>query len=132
MGYKILADVVIFLHFLWILFIILGFALTVFSWKKFCNNFLLRIIHLLSILYTAYLEITEKYCPLTVLENYFKTKSGNITYTGSFIIYNIEKLVYPDVPPMIVIIPTICIGIITLVMFGLKPPKKLKTILCGK
>lgn len=137
MLYEILAGVVIFLHFLWILFIISGFILTVFFWKKFFDKFVLRTIHLLSILYTSYLEITGRYCPLTIIENYLKTKSDKPPievggYTGSFIVHYIEKLVYPDVEPLIVIIPTIIIGIIILVMFILKPPGKIKEIICRK
>lgn len=125
MHYKILADIVVFLHFLWILFIIAGFISIIFSWKIFFNNFILRTIHLVSILYTTYLELAHKNCPLTDIENYFKAKSGNAAYTGSFIVYYIEKIVYPDVEPLVVIIPTIIIGVITLVMYILKPPKKI-------
>lgn len=129
MLYKILADVVIFLHFLWILFIIAGFIFIIFFRKNFpayAGNFILRTIHLVSILYTSYLEFTHKNCPLTDIENYFKVKSDSVTYTGSFIVYYIEKLVYPDVEPLVVIIPTVIIGIITLVMYILKPPKKIR------
>lgn len=81
---------------------------------------------MVSILYTSYLEFTHKNCPLTDIENYFKVKSDNAAYTGSFIVYYIEKLAYPDVEPLVVIIPTVIIGIITLVMYILKPPKKIR------
>ncbi len=132
MGYKILADIVIFIHFLWIAFIISGFIFTIFLWRKFLHKITIRIIHLLSILYAAYLELTEKYCPLTILENYLKAKSNDVTYTGSFGIHYIEKLVYPDVEPAVVIVPTILVGVITLFMFVVKPPRKIKEIVCGK
>lgn len=51
------------------------------------------------------------------------------TFPGSFIAYYIERLVYPDVNPLLVLIPTYVIASITIIVFIMKPPEKIKTIL---
>jgi len=70
-----------------------------------------------------------KHCPLTILENTLRTKyNTELTYHGSFIVYYIEKLVYPDLNSLMIIIPTVIIALSTLVIFILRPPKKIKEI----
>jgi len=38
-------------------------------------------------------------------------------------------LVYPDVNPLVIQIPTVFLAIFTIVMFIVKPPKKIKSIM---
>jgi len=128
MAYKILADTIIVVHFLFILFMLSGFFLTahaLFFKRKFFNWWLFRSLHLLGILYVASLSLLGKYCPLTILENHFRSRYGvSSAYSGPFIIHYLEKLIYPEVNPLIIQIPTLFIAIFTIVVFIVKPPKK--------
>lgn len=129
MFYIIMADIIIIIHFLWILFIIWGFLLTFYHFfikpsEKFFNNLIFRSIHLAGILYVSILELINQYCPLTLLENFFYRKvNPELVYSGSFIMRALEKIVYPDINPAILIFLTIFIGMFVLVIFIIKPPK---------
>lgn len=128
--YRILADSITALHFIWILFMLLGFFLNLQALcykKEFFNRFWFRIIHLFGIFYVGALSLMGKYCPLTILENYLRSKyASDLTYPGSFIIYYLEKLVYPQVNPLVIQIPTALIAIFTILTFLFRPPKRLK------
>jgi len=131
MVYKIIADIIVVLHFLWILFMLLGFILTIwgFFWKSFFDWWLFRTLHICGILYVAVLAILREYCPITILENTFRVRYSPLsTYPGSFIVHYIQKLVYPDVNPLILITSTVFIAVFTLVIFILRPPLKIREI----
>ncbi|OIO34705.1 MAG: hypothetical protein CO162_07290 [bacterium (Candidatus Ratteibacteria) CG_4_9_14_3_um_filter_41_21] len=123
---KILADLIVLVHFFWILFMLSGFILTLsgFFWKRFFAMRLFRLLHLFGIIYVALLAILDEYCPLTILENNLRAKyKSSLTYPGSFIAHYLERVVYPDVNPLIIIIPTIFIALFTIAIFILRPPK---------
>lgn len=126
MPYKLLADLIVVIHFIWIIFMLLGFLLTLqaFFYKRdFFKWFRFRIIHVLGIFYVALLSILGRYCPLTILENYLRSRyDPNLVYPGSFIIHYLEGLVYPQVNPLIILIPTGFIAVFTVFAFILKPP----------
>ncbi len=114
MIYRFLADIIVFIHFVWILFMLLGFLLTlcgfIYKNKRFFEMWLFRTLHLFGIVYVGLLAVLREYCPLTILENILRGKyNPELNYPGSFIAHYIEKLVYPDVNPLIIIIPTMII-----------------------
>jgi len=100
--------------------------------KNLLKNFWLRTIHLFGILYVASLAILDKYCPLTVLESKLRQKfEPNFINPESFIIYYLEKIVYPNINPIIIIIPTVLIAVFSLIVYIAKPPI-IKLNLCKK
>jgi len=132
MSYKILADVIVVIHFLWIIFMIMGFVLTMaaFRWKKLFDLFWLRTIHLAGIVFVATLGILGEYCPLTVWEAALRERHDpNAAYAGSFIVHLIEQVVYPNVSPMVVTLPVIMMAVATLIIYVLRPPLRLAEIL---
>jgi hypothetical protein len=127
MDYRILADVIFVVHLGWIIFMIYGFILTVRGfWRPtFWDRWVFRSIHLLGILFVAGIEILGQYCPLTVWEYALRRHyNPGGQYPHSFIIGYLEKLVYPDVSPLVFLLPTYTIALFTLVMFVVKPPSK--------
>ena len=129
MLYKILADLIVAIHFAWILFMLTGAMLTLSSFfhKRFFDRWLFRTVHLCGIIYVALLAILREYCPLTILENTLRSKyMPDLTYPGSFIVHYIERLVYPDVNPLIILVPTIFIALFTILVFIIKPPAKIR------
>lgn len=129
MLYKIFSEATIAIHFLFILFMLFGFLLSlyaIFFWEKFFDWWLFRSLHLAGILYVASLSVLGKYCPLTILENEIRSRyEASLVYSDSFIVHYLEKLVYPEVNPLVIQIPTILIAILTIVFFMVKPPKKI-------
>ena len=86
--YAFLADGVVVLHLLFILFVVSGgfFAL---KWRKIVY------LHIPAVVWGVYIEFSGKICPLTPLENRFRLKSGQIGYEGDFIERYIIPVIYP-------------------------------------
>lgn len=129
MFYKIIADVIVVVHFIWIVFMLFGFFLTVygFFWEKFFDWWLFRTLHLSGILFVGMLTLLQRFCPLTILENLSRARySPEATYPGSFIVYYIEKLVYPDVNQTLLRLVTVFGALFILIVYIIKPPEKIK------
>jgi len=115
---------------------LLGFLLTGYALvfrQKFFDWWLFRSLHLLGIFYVSSLSILGKYCPLTILENGLRLRyEASSVYSGSFIVHYLEKLIYPDVNPLVIQISTVFLAIFTIVVFIIKPPGKIKSIMGKK
>ena len=142
MLWNILADIIVWVHFLWIVFMACGFLLTLWATvsvyifnakngaKKFFDMYLFRTIHLCGIIYVGSLFALGKRCPLTILENFFRSKTPEQSqYAGSFIIHYLEKIIYPQISPLIISVPTIIVLFFSIAMFFIKPPSKFKNLL---
>jgi hypothetical protein len=101
MFYKVLADLMVCLHFFWILFLFFGAFWGV-------RKKPIRIIHFLGLGLAFFIQSLDWYCPLTHLEVYFRSKHNPaMVYSGSFLIYYMEKLIYFEVPRYQILIATI-------------------------
>ncbi|MBA3061338.1 MAG: DUF2784 domain-containing protein [Nitrospirae bacterium] len=101
MTFKILADIVVFVHFLWILFLIFG----AFFGRK---NRRIKIFHISGLAFAFVMQLLDWYCPLTHLEVWLREKHNPaLTYSGSFIIHYLEKLIYIELSPYLILILTI-------------------------
>jgi len=135
MLYKIIADIIVVLHFIWIIFMLLGFFLTIYGFfrKEFFDWWLFRSLHLLGILFVGIITFLRRFCPLTILENLSRVKyDPESAYPGSFIIHYIESLVYPDVNQTLLRITTILVSVFVLAVYIVKPPVKIKKLLKKK
>ena len=91
MIFKILADIVVLTHFLWILFLFFG----AFLGRK---SRALKIFHLSGLFFALFIQIFDWYCPLTHLEVWLRSKHDpGLIYVSSFIIHYVEGLVYIEV-----------------------------------
>ena len=103
MLYKILADIVVLIHFLWIVFLFFGAFWGI-------KNKVAKIFHLSGLAFAFVIQIFDWYCPLTHLEVWLRSKhSPALTYAGSFIIHYIEQIVYIELSRNLVLIFTICL-----------------------
>ena len=100
MLYKILADSVVLIHFIWILFLFLGAFWGI-------KNKAVKILHLAGLVFAIIIQIVDWYCPLTYLEVWLRSKHNpELTYTGSFIIHYVEKIVYIELSRYLILIFT--------------------------
>jgi len=88
MFYRVLADITVIIHFLFILFVITG-ALLALRWKK------IILLHIPAVIWGAVVEYTGWICPLTPWENRFRTLAGEAVYRGDFIGNYILPVIYP-------------------------------------
>jgi hypothetical protein len=86
--YEFLATLTLIVHFLFLLFVILGGLL--FFIKPWILYF-----HIPAFFYGVYVELTQSICPLTYLENYLLTKANLATYTTTFIQNYLYAIIYP-------------------------------------
>jgi hypothetical protein len=87
--YAVLADVVLGLHFAFVLFVALG-AFLVWRWPRVAWA------HVPAAVWGALIEFSGGICPLTPLENALRLKAGEAGYTGDFIGRYVLALMYPE------------------------------------
>lgn len=88
MGYSLLADAVVLVHGLFVLFVVLG-GLAVLRWRR------LAWLHVPAAVWGALIELTGGTCPLTHLEVWLRRRAGGAGYEGGFIDHYILPLIYP-------------------------------------
>ena len=87
--YRFFADVLVVVHFLFILFVVAGGILVL-------RRPRLAILHLPAVIWGAAVELCSWICPLTPLENYFRGLSGSTGYSGDFVEHYLIPLIYPE------------------------------------
>ena len=88
MPYKFFADVVLLIHFTFILFVVFG-GFTVLKWRRILYY------HIPVALWGAAIEVGGWVCPLTTLEIELRVRAGSGFYTGGFIDHYLIPIVYP-------------------------------------
>jgi Protein of Unknown function (DUF2784) len=89
MLYLLLADIVVFIHFTFILFVIFG-GLLFLRWRR--NVWF----HVPAAIWGTLIEFGGWICPLTPLENLFRMKGGAASYQSSFIDHYVLPIIYPE------------------------------------
>ncbi len=83
------ADLIVLIHFAFILFVIFG-GLLVMKWRK------LILLHIPALVWATMLEIFGWFCPLTALENELRRNNNGETYSAGFIELYIIPVIYPE------------------------------------
>ena len=124
--YQALANLVLALHVALVAFVVLGLLVVVLGnlrgWQ-WVNNRWFRLAHLATILVVvaeAWLGIV---CPLTTLEMWLRAQGGTTTYTGSFIQYWLQSVLYFNLPAWVFILAYTLFGALVLASFWLFPPR---------
>ena len=86
--YEIAADLILIIHFTFVLFVVFG-ALLIFVSIK------IVFIHIPAVIWGSYIELTNSICPLTYLENWFLDKANLTIYSEGFIQNYLLPIVYP-------------------------------------
>ena len=88
MIYRVLADLVVILHLLFIIFALLGGGLVL--WRGY-----MLFAHLPAALWVAVVSFKGWICPLTPLENQLRQAAGGEGYPGGFVEHYIIPIIYP-------------------------------------
>ncbi len=88
MIYRLLADLVVILHLLFIIFALLGGSLLL--WRGF-----MLLVHIPAALWVALISFNGWICPLTPLENQLRQAAGDEGYPAGFVEHYIIPVIYP-------------------------------------
>jgi hypothetical protein len=88
MFYRFLADIVLILHFAFVLFVVLG-ALFIFRWPR------LLWFHLPAAAWGTIIEFARWRCPLTPLEVNLRRLGGAGGYANGFVDHYVGSILYP-------------------------------------
>ena len=109
--YSVLAISVLFLHALFILWVVFGALLT-------RSRPILRWLHIGSLVWGILTELLPWPCPLTLLENWLEGKAGVEPYQGGFLLHSLDKLVYPDISSTILTVAAVIVCALNLAFYG--------------
>jgi len=84
----LVADLLVVAHLAFICFVVLG-GLLALKWPR------AAFLHIPAAVWGALLEFQGWLCPLTPLEQHFRTAAGEAGYTGSFIEHYLLPIIYP-------------------------------------
>ena len=86
--YRVLADALVVIHLMFVLFALLG-GLLVLKWKKIIWG------HVPAMLWAIWIEWQGWICPLTPLENWLRRQAGDEWYQQGFIDHYLVPVLYP-------------------------------------
>jgi len=88
MIWSLLADGLVVLHVTFTAFVIFGGFFT-WRWPR------LIFVHLPSLAWGCWVELSGAICPLTPLENHFRRLGGEAGYSGGFLAHYLVRVLYP-------------------------------------
>lgn len=121
-----LADLIVVVHFLFVVFVVTGGLLLFWSKKAV-------IVHIPAVFWGAFIEFSGGICPLTPLENYFRYKAGREVYESGFIENYILPILYPSgLTREIQIILGTAVIVINLFVYLFAFRNNLRSLLCDR
>lgn len=88
MVFRLLADVTVVAHLVFVVFVLFG-GLLVVRWPR------VAWLHVPAVAWGAWIEFAGWLCPLTPFENWLRTQSGGAAYDSSFVEHYLLPLLYP-------------------------------------
>jgi hypothetical protein len=122
-----LADLVLLLHALVVVFVVAALLLTViggYSHWRWVRNWWFRWIHLVAIAVIVAQSWLGLLCPLTTLEMWLRGQSGGGQYDGSFMQYWLQRLLYYDVPEGWFVVAYSTFGLVVVIAWLRLPPQQ--------
>ncbi|MBI4698879.1 MAG: ribonuclease HII [Nitrospirae bacterium] len=118
MFYKVTADIVVLVHFLWIMFLMSG----AFLGRRY---YPVKILHIGGIGFAALIQIAGWYCPLTYLEIWLREMHDpSESYAGSFIINYMQRILYIEISREIIFLATIVLIVVSARVYLYHPYNK--------
>jgi hypothetical protein len=109
--YSALATAVLFLHALFIFWVVFGAWLT-------RSRPVLRWLHIGSLVWGILTELLPWPCPLTLLEDSLERRAGIEPYQGGFLLHYLDKLVYPDISANLLTITAVIVCVANLTFYA--------------
>ncbi len=125
--YAVLADAVLGLHGLYILFVVGGLLLTLVGWWhgwQWTRNIWFRLLHLAAIGLVVLEAWCGVACPLTVLESHLRALAGAPGYATSFVGHWLQRLVFYQAPGWFFTALYTVFALLVTIVFVFYPPRR--------
>ncbi len=127
--YLFLADAVLVLHFVIVIFVVGGLVLIVsgnlLRWR-WVNALWFRLAHVSAIGVVVAQAWLGKVCPLTTLESWLRVQAGSGSYDKSFIEHWVQRLLFFEAPFWVFTVVYTLFGLIVLAIWWYFPPHRTK------
>ncbi|MGM0769143.1 MAG: DUF2784 domain-containing protein [Pseudomonadota bacterium] len=127
MPFQILADAVLAVHVAIVLFVVGGLIVILagnrLGWR-WVNRRGFRYAHVLAIAIVVLQAWLGVLCPLTTLEMWLRAEAGEAGYSGSFVQYWLQRLLYYEAPAWVFIGAYSLFGLAVLFVWWKFPPGK--------
>jgi hypothetical protein len=127
--YLILADTLLILHFLVVVFVVFGLVaiyIGLFRAWLWVRNPWFRLFHLAAIIIIALQSWIGVICPLTTWEMWLRTQAGQVVYSDSFIEHWLGVLLYYQAPDWVFITAYTAFGLLVLASWFIVPPRSFR------
>ena len=125
MAYLLLADLILVLHFLFIVFVVVGLVLIVTGlirgWR-WVRSFWFRVAHVAAIGVVVAQAWGGVICPLTVWENNLRLLGGGAGYEGSFIQHWLHRIMFFESEPWVFAVAYTLFGGLVILTWVWGPP----------
>jgi hypothetical protein len=121
-----LADLLLFIHLLFIVGVVLPVPLIIlgkFLHWTWVRNFFFRTTHILMVASVVLPDLLGYPCPLTVWEQDLRIEAGEGSYQGDLIIYWLDRLVFPDLSFEAFTLIYAAFGLLILALYFMIPPR---------
>ena len=127
--YLAAADAVLFLHVLFVVFVVAGLVLILagklLNWQ-WVRNAWFRIAHIAAIGVVVLQSWFGAICPLTTLEMTLRQRAGDATYSGTFISHWLESILYYQAPAWVFAVCYTIFGALVLLSWFWVRPRPLR------
>jgi Protein of Unknown function (DUF2784) len=127
MGYRLLADLIVAVHFAYVTFVVAGQLLIwigVLRGWRWVRNFWFRVAHLTAIVIVAIEAVCSIPCPLTVWEQSLRALGGTPTQGGTFIGNLLHDLIFYQASEWVFTMIYVAFALMVLATFVLAPPRR--------
>jgi hypothetical protein len=123
--YRMLADLVLTVHFAIVVFVVGGLPLIVAGnlrgWR-FIKGWSFRLAHLAAVVIVVAQAWLGVVCPLTTLENWLRAQAGQAVYDSSFIEHWLTRLLFYEAPAWVFIAAYTAFGLAVAAAWWRFPP----------
>jgi hypothetical protein len=125
-GYHLLADLIVFIHFMYVVFAVGGQIVVMLGWLlgwRFIRQPVFRITHLVAVVLVAIEAVVGMICPLTEWEYRLRNLAGqSVDHDLSFIARLARLIIFYDFPSWVFTVAHISFGAMVILTFIFVPP----------
>jgi hypothetical protein len=127
--WQALADAVLALHAAVVAFVVGGFLVVAGGYSRgwrLSRSLAFRITHLAAVAVIVLQSWLGEVCPLTTIELWLRDRAGSGTYSGSFIEYWLQRLIYYDAPAWVFTLAYTLFGLAVAGTWWRLPPERVR------